>query len=639
MALDIVLLVPFHREGMFSLDSTMRQTSSAMLRLPIVRAANQLERYVARPLFSADDVPVSRYIRRSHRSCTAVTLGTHLEQAGLAWEIIDPGFLDLRSWRRRLGRLRAKNPKVVGISTNFAWSSHWLHSLCRLVREALPSSKIVIGGQYCGTDCLDFLSLDADIFCIGEGEVRLPEIVRGIKENRPVDGIPGLFVRQDNGALRFTGGVAPLDIDQLPPLDWSLVKRMDPPIDLGKEAIEFSVETQRGCLFKCEFCVFRTLASYAAVSPHRAAADVVATRLSPHGYINIVDATASSPHRRWEDVLLAIIASGGAPHPMWAFIRVSDVNERCAELMAKAGMHHVFIGQESGDQQMLNLMKKGTRVDQVRPVIATLAKYGITATFSFVVGFPGETAEMLQNTRNLILSLNEGFEDQPVVLSCQIAPFYRQDMASIARDRSMDGAIRPCDYDAADRTFKAVLETLIAGGHQPGAPPLISATLRGLPTTGVSMCCDAHRYEIFRWNKAIDKGLALFLEHQLEGRAPNPEELKKVRDTLLEFYPHGSSGAGFLSRVRWRAQSWLLSRLQREWIGEAVAGPGIVTRLLIARGAWQDFGHASAALFGFRHGTYPVNSPPTVCVADETFIPTHEQAKELVHRAILRPGF
>ena len=153
------------------------------------------------------------------------------------------------------------------------------------------------------------------------------------------------------------------------------------------------VETQRGCVFKCEFCSYRTVSAPNALPPEAAAEAIMQVKLLGNAVINIMDATASFPHERWRAILRAVIARGGAPHPIWAFARVSDIDEESAGLMAAAGVRHLFVGQESGDQRMLDAMKKGTKVAQVRPAVEALARHGIYATFGFIHGFPGETEE------------------------------------------------------------------------------------------------------------------------------------------------------------------------------------------------------------------------------------------------------
>jgi len=57
--------------------------------------------------------------------------------------------------------------------------------------------------------------------------------------------------------------------------------------------IEMGLETQRGCVFKCGFCTFRTLTSPNVVSPDVAEDRIVATTAARHATIMLTDATAT----------------------------------------------------------------------------------------------------------------------------------------------------------------------------------------------------------------------------------------------------------------------------------------------------------------------------------------------------------
>src|SRR5688500_1166682 len=109
MQLDVLLLVPFEPDMNMLFDEHIRRTVGARIYLPLLEAHAELEAYVGRrlPAPEQDDIcfgvpPVT------HRSLGAVALATHLERAGLAWEVCDPGVVGLAYWRRRLRAARAR---------------------------------------------------------------------------------------------------------------------------------------------------------------------------------------------------------------------------------------------------------------------------------------------------------------------------------------------------------------------------------------------------------------------------------------------------------------------------------------------------------------------------------------------------
>jgi hypothetical protein len=574
------------------MDPAFRRTIGAHLLAPVAAAIAELEAYIGRSLSFWERQHALRLggasVRFSrHRSLAAVALATHFERRGLKWKAFDPGPRELAYWRKRFCEEGRDPPRVVAISTTFSLNSAWLAALCRLVRESLPSATLVVGGYYYATNTRHFLSFDADVFCVGEGELRLPEIVSSLRDGRPLDPIPGLYLRDDAGALRYTGHAEPLELEALPHPDWRLAARIEPPVDLDDDSIEFGVETQRGCVFRCEFCTYRTLARPQATSIEYAVDAILSTGISRRGFINILDATATFPHNRWQAILEELVRRGGAPHPVWAYARVSDISDAVARRMAAAGVRHIFIGQESGDQRILDAMKKGTNVRQVGPAIAALGMHGITATFSLIHGFPGETSESVAATRALIASVNDGFERAPVVTGYTPFPFIYSDFASVSRDESLKGADHYLNYGSApmspERAAEEVIMTILATSRVSHAPPALLLFEGSPPTTGISLFGGRNRWHLFRWMKAMDRGVAVLLERDLEGKRPRPGELKAVRDELLSGYETSQSQLRSMTeRLKALAKARLVARLGQEWSVDVGSRPGFLTRAILA---------------------------------------------------------
>ncbi len=83
----------------------------------------------------------------------------------------------------------------------------------------------------------------------------------------------------------------------------------------------------------------------------------------------------------------------------WAcFSRVVGVDEELFSLMKKAGCYAVSMGCESGDDQMLINMKKGTTAALNRRAIELCHKVGLRSIAFFVFGTPGETKESIERT-------------------------------------------------------------------------------------------------------------------------------------------------------------------------------------------------------------------------------------------------
>lgn len=621
--LDVALLVPIQSRPSVWGDSDMR-ANIAPTELVVVRARDRFLEHLGADVRAESTTRVG-----AHRTLTAVTLATNLERAGLRWRAIDPGWLSLQGWRAKLESLREERPRLVAISTTFVTDGMWIATLCDLVRKTLPDSRIAVGGYYYATDAKFFLSLDADIFCVGEGEVRIVGITEAVRDGRSLDGIPGLYLRTAAGRLRYTGDVEPLALRELPLPDWSLSTRMDPPVDPDRELIDYPTETQRGCVFKCEFCTFRTLAAPMLESVDRAVARIRDVAARRQGSISLIDATATYPRERWRKILERLIEQGGSALPISLYARVTDIDDEVASLMAKAGVRFARIGQESGDQRVLNSMRKGTRVDQVAPAIAALGRHGIRAMLFMIYGFPGESEESLAANRKLLRTINDGYESSPVVRTVHIALFDHQDFAGIHLRDAVRGAKR-FGWGALPippkRAREAALETYLELSRIPHAPYTGFDSAGWLWQLFGRTEAVHHDAAFFRWAKALDRGIGAFVEEELEGKRLDRSALARARDQVLAGLSPSVRRTprlrGALTHAKHRA-TW---RLIREWAREPEAGVGPLTRIALALDVARSTGSARHAAYALANGRYPtlgVDETPTD-------IETRDAAEQLI---------
>ncbi len=622
MALDILVLVPTEPSTGALADPIIRRTEIAHLRGPLQQAFAELEEYVGRPLhiahpdaalrFGDERWPVPRDRpggREARRSLSAVTHATHLERAGLRWAANDPGARELSYWRRRLAEHRADEPRCVAICSTFLTHEGWIRALCAIVRQTLPGTKLLLGGYFYAVNAKKFLSLDADVLCLGEGEERLPQIVRAIRDGGSLDQIPGLYLRRPDGTLHATGRAEPLNLEELSFSDWSLSARIDPPIALA-DVGSTVVETQRGCVFRCEFCDYRTIALPNVMSAERAAEAILAAARGTRGGLRLTDATASFPHKRWKRVMEHLIAAGGCPAPIWCYTRVSDIDDETAALMSRAGVRHVYVGQESGDQRIILAMKKGTSVDQVKPAVAALAKYDICATFSFIHGFPGEDAASIAATRAMIVHMNDGFESRPPVLQHLVNPLQVIDFASVSRKEEMQGIEHWMAYGEQGgctpaQAIAACYDTIVAASRVPHAPAFLIAPGDSSIEWEDALFFTPHRYELFRWYKTIERGTVIFLERAVEGTPPDGAELSRIKDRILSYYDTLPVWRTAATKVSARVKKMVASRLRDECLREPAEGPGLLSRALVGLAVWRDMGSLDFARRAFEAGVYP----------------------------------
>ena len=111
----------------------------------------------------------------------------------------DPGNL---SDAEILRRLVAGAPGAVLIGHSGSTSAHpTILRLARLIRAALPATRIVVGGVYPSYHWAETLrdAPEIDVIVRGEGEVTAPRLIAALDAGAPLDTVPGLAFHGPSG--------------------------------------------------------------------------------------------------------------------------------------------------------------------------------------------------------------------------------------------------------------------------------------------------------------------------------------------------------------------------------------------------------------------------------------------------------
>jgi magnesium-protoporphyrin IX monomethyl ester (oxidative) cyclase len=161
--------------------------------------------------------------------------------------------------------------------------------------------------------------------------------------------------------------------------------------------------TSRGCPAKCTFCSIHTV--WGREFRGRSGANVLEElRLLVDRYaikeIQIEDDNLTYNKPRAHEVLDKIIEadlglSFTTPNGIAAWV----LDRPLLEKLRKSGFYRLTIAVESGNQQVLHdIVKKPLQLKKVEEVVAMAKDLGFELDTFFVVGFPGETKEQIQDT-------------------------------------------------------------------------------------------------------------------------------------------------------------------------------------------------------------------------------------------------
>ena len=222
-----------------------------------------------------------------------------------------------------------------------------------------------------------------------------------VAEGRPLGTVRGIAYRE-GGRVRFTPPRPPIeDMDALPfVVD---VYRRDLTIEhyvIGYLLHPYvSLYTGRGCRSKCTFCLWpQTVGGhrYRVRSPASVEAEMArAKRYFPQvREFFFDDDTFTDDLPRAEEIARRL----GRLGITWSCNAKANVPRRTLEVLRDNGLRLLLVGYESGNQGILNNIKKGLRLDVARQFTRDAKSLGITIHGTFILGLPGETHETIQET-------------------------------------------------------------------------------------------------------------------------------------------------------------------------------------------------------------------------------------------------
>ena len=171
-----------------------------------------------------------------------------------------------------------------------------------------------------------------------------------------------------------------------------------------------SLNTTISCPFTCSFCAVKQRTEKFRRRPICILKEELQTLklINRTQIINFTDETINLPISEFENFLHMLIEIDTG-YKWYSFFRTEYVTDSIASLMKKSGCLAVMLGIESGNDIMLNRMNKGVNSQLLENSLAIFKKHGIHTICFFIVGFPGETKESIQDSVDFINRTNPSF--------------------------------------------------------------------------------------------------------------------------------------------------------------------------------------------------------------------------------------
>ena len=298
-------------------------------------------------------------------------------------------------------KLRAEldefRPHIAG-ANSVTMNFHQAAAILRDVKRHDPSIVTVMGGPHVTFDFRKALQQHPhiDLVVRGEGEATIGELLTAIGDDAGIGAVAGLALRK-NGRIVETGPRNFIDdIDRLP----MPARHLLPLSRYQALGFPISIITSRGCPNSCIFCQGRRMVGRKVRyrNPLSVVDEMEVIRDYGFSRVNIADDFFTANRKRVRRICREILRRG--VRIAWsAFARVDSVDRRTLEIMREAGCDAVSFGIESGNQEMLDRVRKGITLEQARRAVADCRSAGMNVFASFMVGLPGETPRTLEDTR------------------------------------------------------------------------------------------------------------------------------------------------------------------------------------------------------------------------------------------------
>jgi radical SAM superfamily enzyme YgiQ (UPF0313 family) len=353
-------------------------------------------------------------------------LSAYLKRAGFSVEVFDATFRDPRDFEEVVRRER---PRIVGIYANIITRDNVFRMA--QIAKANGVQFVVCGGPDAPEWADLYLENGVDIIGTNEGERTLAELIPWLNE-RGMNGLeefPGIIFRRNQRAFRPAARPAITDLDSLPWPDRDVLVMEDYFKAWKSRHGESSVSliTSRGCPFHCAWCSSEVFGhSHRQRSPQNVVNEMLMIRQKYNPDIMWISDDVLTINRKWSMQFFAEVKQRGAGHPYECLSRVDLVDRPILQGLKESGCFRIWYGAESGSQQVLDSMTKGTTIPQIREAARITQELGMQAGFFILLGYPEETTADIRKTIDLLKTTRPDVFGTSVAFPMKGTEFYKR---------------------------------------------------------------------------------------------------------------------------------------------------------------------------------------------------------------------
>jgi len=280
-------------------------------------------------------------------------------------------------------------------------------NIARIAKDISSKILTIVGGPHPTLLKSEVLKSneDIDVCVIGEGENTIIELLTATEQKEPLDNVKGIIFRKEDTIHATETRDLITDLDSLI-FPFKYAKEVLKDFEHYPPQAFQHIFSIRGCPYNCIFCGSRYL--WGRKPRFRSIDNIMAEveLLIDYGLKSIIFEDDTFGIK--ESFIMEICKNLKKYSDIdWACeMHVNNVNENVISTMKEAGCRRIIIGVESGNNMILEKIRKKTSIEDCYKAAELIKKNGIYLNGFFMVGFPWETEETLKDTLKAIKKIN-----------------------------------------------------------------------------------------------------------------------------------------------------------------------------------------------------------------------------------------
>ena len=301
--------------------------------------------------------------------------------------------------------LKKETYDILAISAMFVMSQRWVSDALKYSRQYNPKAKIIMGGGY-PTIYPEYVirKHDIDVSVVGEGDDTFLHVINGLnnvvdkkfEEKFPFEGYAG---KDKSGKIFYVPRKKGfIDLDSLPPatFEWLDIKNYFK--KSGNNILP--IEASRGCPYGCTYC--NTFISWGKAVRYKNVDSLIGEmsklKLNYGAKLHFVDDNLSFSKDwtiKWLDKLAEKKLDLDVSCSNFHYRRL---DEEILDKLFKIGVKEICIALETGSDSMNKKVRRRLDWERARRVVEHVRKRGRHSAVFWMVGFPGESMDELNET-------------------------------------------------------------------------------------------------------------------------------------------------------------------------------------------------------------------------------------------------